>query len=52
MNIEIKKSKKPIKYEDAIILMEQRLIDIDKNKSKSSSYHLQFKYNGFCFFNS
>jgi len=30
MNIEIKKSKKPIKYEDAIILMEQRLADINE----------------------
>jgi len=33
MNIEIKKSKKPIKYEKAIKLMEERLEDIDKNKS-------------------
>ena len=33
MNIEIKKSKKPIKYEDAIRLMEQRLVDINENKS-------------------
>ena len=33
MNIEIKKSKKPIKYEEAIRLMEQRLIDINENKS-------------------
>ena len=30
MNIEIKKSKKPIKYDDAIILMEQRLSDINE----------------------
>ncbi len=34
MNIEIKKSKKPIKYEDAIKFMEQRLVEISENKSK------------------
>jgi len=34
MNIEIKKSKKPIKYENAIRLMEQRLLDLNGNKSK------------------
>jgi len=33
MNIEIKKSKKPIKYEYAIKFMEERLLDIN-NKSK------------------
>jgi lipoyl(octanoyl) transferase len=33
MNIEIKKSKKPIKYEHAIKFMEERLLDIH-NKSK------------------
>ena len=33
MNIEIKKSKNPVKYDDAIRLMEQRLIDINENKS-------------------
>ena len=33
MNIEIKKSKKPIKYEHAIKFMEERLLDIN-NKSK------------------
>ena len=32
MNIEIKKSIKPIKYEHAIKLLEQRLIDINNNK--------------------
>ena len=32
MNIEIKKSKKPIKYENAIQIMEQRLIDIHEKK--------------------
>ena len=31
MNIEIKKSKKPIKYEDAIAFMERRLSEISKN---------------------
>ena len=33
MNIEIKKSKKPVKYEDAIKLMENKLQEIDKNNS-------------------
>jgi len=33
MNIEIKKSKNPIKYTDAIKFMEQRLIEISQNKS-------------------
>ena len=33
MNIEIKKSKKPIKYEDAIKFMEQRLLDVNEKKS-------------------
>ena len=33
MNIEIKKSKKPIKYKYAIDLMEQRLKEVEKNKS-------------------
>ena len=33
MNIEIKKSQKPVKYEDAIIFMEKRLAEIDQNKS-------------------
>ena len=28
MNIEIKKSKKPVKYEDAIKFMEKRLLEI------------------------
>ena len=44
MNIEIKKSKKPIKYEDAIILMEQRLIDIDKNKSNELIWILEHNH--------
>ena len=33
MNIEIKKSEKPVKYEDALNLMEKRLVEIDQNKS-------------------
>ena len=33
MNIEIKKSKKPIKYEDAISFMEKRLLEVHKKKS-------------------
>ena len=31
MNIEIKKSQKPVKYEDALIFMEKRLSEISKN---------------------
>ena len=31
MNIEIKKSLKPVKYEDALVFMEQRLSEISKN---------------------
>ena len=34
MNIEIKKSKKPIKYEKALKFMEERLENINKNKSE------------------
>jgi len=33
MNIEIKKSEKPVKYEDALNLMEKRVLEIDRNKS-------------------
>ena len=32
MNIEIKKSKNPIKYDDAIRTMEKRLLDVHENK--------------------
>ena len=32
MNIEIKKSQKPIKYDDAISFMENRLKEIDQKK--------------------
>ena len=41
MNIEIKKSKKPIKYEDAIKFMEQRLVEISENKSKELLWILE-----------
>ena len=41
MNIEIKKSKNPIKYEDAIEFMEQRLRDIDQEKSNDLIWTLQ-----------
>ena len=43
MNIEIKKSKKPIKYEDAIKLMEKRLIDIHENTAKELVWILEHK---------
>ena len=41
MNIEIKKSKKPIKHEDAIKLMENRLIDIHENNAKDLIWILE-----------
>ena len=41
MNIEIKKSQKPVKYEDAIILMEKRLMEIDQNKSNDLIWILE-----------
>jgi lipoyl(octanoyl) transferase len=41
MNIEIKKSKKPIKYEYALNLMEQRLLDVDANKSNELIWILE-----------
>ena len=41
MNIEIKKSKNPIKYQDAIVLMEQRLLDLSQNKSKDLIWILE-----------
>ncbi len=43
MNIEIKKSQKPIKYEDAIRFMEQRLLDIDQKKSNDLIWILEHK---------
>ena len=41
MNIEIKKSKKPIKYEHAIKLMEKRLLDINQNNSRELIWTLE-----------
>ena len=41
MDIEIKKSKKPIKYEDAIKLMENRLQEIHLNKSNQLIWILE-----------
>tara|TARA_B100000965_G_C19382574_1_gene665274 strand:+ start:16 stop:645 length:630 start_codon:yes stop_codon:yes gene_type:complete len=43
MNIEIKKSKKPVKYDDAINFMEKRLLDLDKNKSDELIWTLEHK---------
>ena len=41
MNIEIKKSQKPVKYDDAIRLMEQRLLEIDQKKSNDLIWILE-----------
>ena len=41
MEIEIKKSQKPIKYEEAINLMEKRLLDISENNSKELIWILE-----------
>ncbi len=41
MNIEIKKSQKPVKYEDAIKFMEKRLLEIDQNKSNNLIWVLE-----------
>ena len=41
MNIEIKKSKKPIKYKDAIEFMEQRLREVNEKKSKQLIWFLE-----------
>ena len=41
MNIEIKKSQKPIKYEEALKLMENRLLEIDQKKSKNLVWILE-----------
>ena len=41
MNIEIKKSKKPIKYGDAIKFMESRLIDINQKSAKDLIWILE-----------
>ena len=41
MNFEIKKSKKPIKYEEAINLMEKRLSDLHENRANESIWILE-----------
>jgi len=41
MNIEIKKSIKPIKYDDAIKFLEERLIDINNNKKSDLIWILE-----------
>ena len=41
MNIEIKKSQKPVKYEDALKFMEKRLLEIDQNKSNDLIWTLE-----------
>ena len=41
MNIEIKKSEKPVKYDDAIKLMEMRLLHISKNSSNELLWILE-----------
>ena len=41
MEIEIKKSQKPVKYEEAINLMEKRLLDISENNSKELIWILE-----------
>ena len=41
MNIEIKKSKKPIKYGEAIKIMEERLLQINNNSSNELIWILE-----------
>ena len=41
MNIEIKKSQKPVKYEEALDFMEKRLLEIDQNKSNDLIWILE-----------
>ena len=41
MNIEIKKSQKPVKYEDAMAFMEKRLYEISKKKSNNLIWVLE-----------
>tara|TARA_B100001059_G_scaffold192813_1_gene196390 strand:- start:37 stop:657 length:621 start_codon:yes stop_codon:yes gene_type:complete len=41
MNMEIKKSKNPIKYEDAVRLMEERLVNLNENRSKELVWILE-----------
>ena len=44
MNIEIKKSKKPVIYEDALKLMEKRLINISKNNANELVWILEHNH--------
>ena len=41
MNIEIKKSQKPVNYDDALKFMERRLLEIDQNKSNDLIWILE-----------
>ena len=41
MNIEIKKSQKPVKYEDALRFMENRLLEIHQKKSNDLIWILE-----------
>ena len=41
MNIEIKKSIKPVKYKDAIKFLEERLLDINNNKKNNLIWILE-----------
>ena len=41
MNIEIKKSQKPIKYDEALRVMESRLLDINENKANDLIWLLE-----------
>ena len=41
MKIEIKKSKKPVKYDDALAFMEKRLLNISRNKSSDLIWILE-----------
>ena len=41
MSIEIKKSQKPVNYEDALKFMERRLLEIDQNKSNDLIWILE-----------
>ena len=41
MKIEIKKSQKPVKYEDALRIMKKRLLDINQDKSNDLIWVLE-----------
>ena len=41
MNIEIKKSKKPVKYDDALSFMQERLMNLHTNNSKELIWFLE-----------